>query len=559
MSLSFKAIWTGLLVLLAFPLAFFLPRLAGASLSTIERYGSRLAERKRLAVVSIAAVAIVLRLSALPWLPVTVSEIHDEFSYLLSGDTFAHGRLSNPPHPMWLYFETFHVIQQPTYMSKYPPAQGLVLALGQILGHPWIGVLLSVAAMCAVCLWALQGWLPPRWALLGSILVLFRFAIFGYWINSYWGGAVAAIGGALVIGALPRIIRFGRLRDPFILGIGAAVLLNSRPFEGLIFCLPVAGSLLLWLFRAGHPTWKESLQRTVLPLCAVSVLCLAFDAFYNWRGTGNPLLMPYSAYDHTYCNLPAFTWQKPGPSVHYLNPQFAAFYDPGGWAYTTWCEGRIHSARQFASRLAFNTKFFISFFLWPELCVAPLLALFWILRDRKVRFLLIEITVCLSSSLLVVWFQPHYAAALTATTFILVIQGMRHLRLWQYHGRPIGIAFTRLVVILAVVLAPFHQLYTNLVPLMTARAQIARQLYAMPGKHLVIVRYSANHDPQEEWVHNESDIDHAKVVWAREIPGAALDPLLSYFYGRQVWLLEADADEPALTPYASEAHKSRRK
>jgi hypothetical protein len=67
---------------------------------------------------------------------------------------------------------------------------------------------------------------------------------------------------------------------------------------------------------------------------------------------------------------------------------------------------------------------------------------------------------------------------------------------------------------------------------------------------LVIVRYSQEHHPiNREWVYNAADIDGAKVVWAREIPGISMEPLLTYFKDRRVWLVEPDVSPPQLRPY----------
>lgn len=524
-------------------LAGFVPLAGDFFFRTIERFGTHLARRKQLAILSIAGVAIALRVGLLWFVPIPVPGVEDEFSYLLAADTFAHGRLTNPPHAMWLYLDTFHVNQQPTYMSKYPPAQGAVLAVGEVLGRPWIGCLLSVAGMIAAVVWALQAWLPPQWALLGGTLVLLRLGLFGYWINGYWGGAVAAIGGALVVGALPRIIHFQRASDAAILGLGESILANSRPFEGLVLSVPVLVVLLFWLFKRASLSRREILSRVVIPFSGVILLCGMFMGYYNWRGTGNPLLFPYTVNDRTYHNTPQLLWQQAVPQIHYANPQFEAYYN--GHGRDTWNRGRVDSIGKAIHQFWFRIKTFGRFFLWPELCV-PLLAFVSILRDRRVRFLVVQAAICLSGYLLVAWFFPHYAAPLLATAFALAIQGLRHLRRWEYRGRPIGIGFSRAVVISMVFLAP---LPTMEYPQLTSRARIAGELEKMPGKHLVIVHYSREHSSDREWVYNRADIDGAKVVWARDIPGVDLVPLLNYFHSRRVWVVDADGRSPEPVPY----------
>jgi hypothetical protein len=526
-------------------LAGFVPLFGDCFFRRIEKFGACLAKRRRLAILSIAGVAILLRVGLVSFVPIPVPGVHDEFSYLLAADTFAHGRLTNPPHPMWLYFDTFHVNQHPTYMSKYPPAQGAVLAVGELLGHPWLGSLLSVAGMIAAVVWALQAWLPAEWALLGGTLVLLRLGIFGYWIDGYWGGAVAAIGGALVVGALPRIIHFQRTRDAAILGLGESILANSRPFEGLIFSVPVLAVLLFWLFRRATLSRRDTLCRVVAPFSGVILLCGVFMGYYNWRVTGNPLLFPYTVNDRTYLSsTPALLWQKAAPQTGYANPQFEAV---DGHSREIWETGRADSIRKAAHQFWFRIKTFGLFFLWPELCV-PLLAFLWIVRDRRIRFLIIQTVICLSGYLLVAWFFPHYAAPLVATAFALTIQGLRHLRRWECRGRPIGIGFCRAIVLSMVLLAPFStRVYLG--SGLANRARIAAELEKMPGEHLVIVHYSKEHNSNQEWVYNRADIDGAKVVWARDIPGVDLAPLLNYFHSRRVWVVDADARSPEPLPY----------
>src|SRR6266496_398814 len=176
------------LVLACLLLAFLLPKVGASFFSPIERSLANLARRRHLSVLVVGATALALRTAVLPILPIPYPGVHDEFSYQLMADTFAHGRLTNPTHPLWIHFENVSVIHQPTYCSVYYPAQGFFMAFGQLItGHSFWGVWLSVGLMCAVICWMLQGWVAPYWALIGGLLAAVRIATFSYWANSYFG------------------------------------------------------------------------------------------------------------------------------------------------------------------------------------------------------------------------------------------------------------------------------------------------------------------------------------------------------------------------------------
>jgi hypothetical protein len=558
----------GCFTMTVFALAFALPRVGSSWFSRVEKTFSRIARKKILSVVLVGASAFLLRLAILPICPIPLPFVQDDYSFLLAANTFALGRLTNPTPALWTHFESIQITLQPTYMSMYFPAQGLILAAGKVLfGHAWFGLLCVTALMCAALCWMLQAWLPPAWALLGGILAVLRIGLFSYWINTYsGGGSIAALGAALLLGALPRFLRAPRLRYSMLMAIGLSILALSRPFEGLLLCVPIGFVLLRWaLFRSGRPSLAFLLRYSALPL-AVIFAALAWLGYYDARAFGNALTLPYSVDRAQYAAAPYWIWESPRPEPAYRHKALHDFYINVELAYAK----RLHTVPGFLTETLLakpgrTLLFFAGIALLP-----PLLMLRRIFLDRRIRFLLVCVILVCTGVALETWLIPHYFAAITPAFYALGLQSLRHLRQWKPGGQPVGAALVRFTVLNCVALAAVRlaaqPLHLVLAPWPSAawastwagpgqlglpRALVEKRLNNTPGNKLVIVRYGPNHSPLDEWVYNAPDLDRAAVIWARDMNAAANDELIRLYKNRSVWLVQPDENPAGLEPFSS--------
>lgn len=596
-----------LLILIALiGLAWFRPRAVWPGIGFAQRMLRKLASWPGGAAVGVGVAVLIFEFIIGWYIHLPVPALHDEFSYLLAGDTFAEGRLTNPVHAFWEHFETYHVIHQPSYQSKYPPAQGLTLAVGQKLtGLPIVGVWLTLALACGAVVWMAEAWLPRRWALVAGLLLAVNFKLLRFWGQTYMGGGVALLGGALVFGALPRLQKRWRTRFAVLLVCGLVILANSRPYEGGVAALPALAVVLMTAWRNRKQLVAEPVNWLVPTATLLCGVCATL--YYHQQVTGSPWRMPYQVWHATYQT--GDFWQttllaSTQTTIPTERPARVIGSGPTAEDWQVWFARKGGFTRKLAQQSSFYAGWLLALPLlvalaWPvvrlvmrkhttdALAASPSTAravttdgpdrpcgaatdaaratptgrVFWVelfsqpLHSSAGRSAFAFITcglVCAAICFQGTNGHPHYSAPIAGLLMVIIAQGLRRMQTWSWSGSRRGMILTHGLVAGSLLITALYTLTEWLprpVPQEMAwslrRANMEERLTQTAQADLVFVRYPRVEETGlhwEEWVYNRAALDHAPVVWARDLgPDKNLD-LARYFSDRQCWLLDPTTD-----------------
>jgi len=496
---------------------------------------TRVARRGWLAAVLVAAIPVLYHCWLALFAPLPYPYSHDEFSYLLGAETFALGRLANPTPPFPEHFEAIHELIRPAYASKYPVGQSAALAVGTLLfGDPYWGVLLTLALVGAATVWCARAWMSPVWSMLAGVQAMATFGLEHYWAESYWGGGLAFLGAMLALGGYRRLTARQQTWAAWPLAAGVAILGVTRPYEGGVLALTVAGAL-LW-----HVAREPGLRRTLLrglPAILLPFGTLAFQLAVNHAVTGSYTRLPYVEYSSQYTNTPSL-WilppaegQRGGSETHRMVREWE-FEQYRELAETT----VLNALRTRAYALADLMR---DVFLW-----IPLAGVLAIVSYRKMPvFLMVAMLTTGASLMLGTWLHQHYAAPFLAVCWMFQFAAFSRLWPGRRFGRRLGAVATVFLVFIgcgnAVLLAAgtAYRVSREGPSSFLPRQSIEMRLEAIPGEHLVLTSEGG-------WIYNSADIESARIVWARDLGESANAALLEHFRDRTVWLADPSQRDP---------------
>ena len=222
-----------------------------------------------------------------------IPHVTDEVSYLFQGRLLASGRVCPDPPPVSVLFAMENVIRRPgTWCSLYPPGWPLLLAIGWLVGAPWLMSPLLLG-LSVVGVWVLGRKLfDARVGVLAAVaLAASPFAlVMGAGFMSHTASLCAVVWCMAALAGGAESARPKVLLAAGLLG-GYAFLI--RPYTAVVLLAP----FVLWcLFRLRRDRrWLPALGWMALG----ALPCVVGFLLYNQAAFGHPLTTGYQAYNES--------------------------------------------------------------------------------------------------------------------------------------------------------------------------------------------------------------------------------------------------------------------
>lgn len=213
--------------------------------------------------------------------------ITDGIAQLFQGRIFASGHLSLPSPAFRSFFDFENVVNNGRWFCQYPPGYPFFLALGVLVGMPWlINALFGALGVIVIYLLGRLMYSDRVARLAAALAALSPFLLL--MSAGDLNHPTSLLFGALFLLCWIRLPQHG-LANALLGGLSLGIMAMTRPFTAAAMAVPVVVWTFFWLIR--RPAIFGRVLACLAGLAASGVLF----ALYNRATTGNPMTSGYSA------------------------------------------------------------------------------------------------------------------------------------------------------------------------------------------------------------------------------------------------------------------------